>query len=131
TRRAELERLSAADAIVGRRRFSYLLESILADLHASHPVSGEDVQLALRWHGPDVTRSTAAWHYIWRHASSVGSATGRIMSLAMVAAESVPSGPLPDYYRMLQRCYSSGYFAECEMICRSVVESALRQAFRR
>jgi hypothetical protein len=127
----KLDALSAGDVLVGFRRFGYVLENVLTTLHAGHEVTREDIDLAIRWHGDKVLRATIAWHYIWPHACTIARAVDRTLNLAKRALPAVPSGPVPRYLGMLQRCYAAGYYAECHMICRSALENAMRHAFRR
>jgi hypothetical protein len=75
----------------------------------------EQLQLQLAWQLSANTRQIAA----------------RCMEVAREVVSTRPSEPVLRYLRRLSRCYVAGFYPECIILCRAVLENALVEVFSR
>jgi len=58
-------------------------------------------------------------------------ATERCLDLARHILGNRPSRPVERYLKRLSRCYIAGFIPECIIICRAILENAVKDAFER
>ena len=65
------------------------------------------------------------------YSTAVRSRAERAMDLSELFLEERPGEPALRFLRRLTRCYVTGFLPECVMLCRAILENALKEAFER
>jgi hypothetical protein len=67
----------------------------------------------------------------WEYSVNTRAMAHRCLELAQVVIAARPNESVVKFLRRLSRCYIAGFWPECVMLCRGVVENALVEKFQR
>jgi len=67
----------------------------------------------------------------WEYSVDTQGMAQRCLELMQLVIKAEPSEAVMRYTRRLSRCYIAGFGPECVMLCRAVLENALKEKYRR
>lgn len=110
----------------------------IASQQLSSPVAGSDSddwrfvrELATNTHLWPVVKERLQIDLAWKIAPRTAAMADRCLDITRVIFDSEPGERVLKYVRRLTSCYVAGFFPECVVLARAVVERALKDTFER